>query len=71
MGEFSIFHWLVVLLILVNLIPIGKILSRTGHNPGWCVFFFFPAVNLIMLWVFAFKSWPIENKQTQLVQQPK
>lgn len=64
MGEFSIFHWLIVFALLANTVPVAKILSRTGHSPGWCVFVFFPLINLIMLWVFAFKAWPIDKKPT-------
>jgi hypothetical protein len=64
MGEFGIFHWLIVFVLLVNLIPIGKILSRTGHNPGWYVLILFPFLNMILLWVFAFKSWPFDRKPT-------
>jgi hypothetical protein len=64
MGEFSIFHWLIVFVLLVNLIPIAKILNRTGHNPGWCVLILFPFLNMILLWVFAFKRWPIDSKPT-------
>ncbi len=70
--EFSIFHWLIVIVLLANLVPVAKILSRTGHNAGWCVFVFIPLINLILLWVFAFKTWPIDNKpMTQPVQSPK
>ena len=56
MGEFSALHWLIVLAILTTAIPVARILSRTGHNSGWCVFCFFPLVNVILLWVFAFKA---------------
>jgi hypothetical protein len=61
MGEFSVVHWLIVAMLLANLVPVAKILSRTGHNAGWCVFVFFSLVNLILLWFFAFKSWPIDK----------
>jgi hypothetical protein len=61
MGEFSIFHWLIVFAILSMAIPWAKILSRTGHNAAWCVFCFFPLINLILLWFFAFKPWPTEK----------
>jgi hypothetical protein len=64
MGQLSIFHWLIVFVLLVNLIPIGKILSRTGHNAGWCLLILFPFLNMILLWVLAFKSWPIDRKPT-------
>ena len=59
MAEFSIFHWLIVLAIVA--IPVARILSRTGHNSGWCVFCFFPLINFILLWFFAFKGWPIDK----------
>jgi hypothetical protein len=62
MGEFSVFHWLVVFALLANTVPVGMVLKRTGHSPGWCVLIFVPLVNLIMLWVFAFKRWPIDVK---------
>lgn len=63
MGEFNIFHWFVVLAILACVaIPVGSILKRTGHNPIWCLFCFLPLVNFALLWVFAFKRWPIDNK---------
>ena len=45
-----------------NLIPIGRILSRAGHNPAWCLLILFPFLNMILLWVLAFKSWPIDKK---------
>jgi len=62
MGEFSIFRWLIVFVLLANLIPAARILKRTGHNPAWCLLFFFPVINLIMFWVFAFKPWPIDRQ---------
>ena len=63
MGEFGIFHWLFLLAILACVaIPTGKILKRTGHNPMWSLFCFLPLVNFALLWVFAFKPWPIDGK---------
>jgi hypothetical protein len=55
--------WLIVLVLLANIVPAAKILHRTGHNPAWCVLYFFPIVNLFIFWFFAFKPWPI-GKQT-------
>ena len=63
MVGFSIFHWLIVFFLLANIIPVARILSRTGHNAGWSVFFAFPFINLIMLWFFAFKPWPIDRRK--------
>jgi hypothetical protein len=62
MGEFSVFHWLVVFALLAIPVPFARILTRTGHSPLWCLLYFLPLVNLIALWILAFKSWPIDNK---------
>ena len=61
-NEFSVFHWLVVLMILfVMMLPAARILRRTGHSAGWSIFVFVPVVNWILLWWFAFKSWPTDK----------
>jgi hypothetical protein len=57
--EFSPFHWLVVLLIIgFLLVPIARIIRRTGNSPWWCLLFFVPLGNLIGLWLLAFLPWP-------------
>ena len=45
--------WLAIILV-----PFGKILKRTGHPAARCIVFIIPFVNLIALWIFAFKHWP-------------
>ncbi len=64
MVEFSIFHWLIVILLVTFLIPIARILRRTGHSPLWCLLWFVPLANVIALWVFAFKPWPVDTRAT-------
>ena len=44
------------------LVPIARILKRTGHEPAWCLLFVHPIANVVALWTFAFKRWPIDNK---------
>ncbi len=63
MGTFSIWHWL-VLLIVVVLPPIVSIptLRKAGWNGWWCLLWYLPLVNVIFLWVFAFAKWPNEPK---------
>jgi hypothetical protein len=64
LSEFSPIHWLLVLLILSTfLIPARQILRRAGYSGWWCLFFLFPPLNLIGLWVFAFSPWPSLTKQ--------
>jgi hypothetical protein len=51
------FFWLAIILV-----PIIRILKRTGHASGWSVLFAIPLVNLVALWIFAFKSWPVDTR---------
>ena len=60
MGSLSIWHWLIVLVVLaIFLVPIARILRRAGRSPWWCLLFFVPLGNLIGLWLFAFTRWPV------------
>lgn len=63
METFSIWHWIslviyVAVLYIIVGIPVLKILRRTGHS-GWAsILAAIPLVNIVALWVFAFKQWP-------------
>jgi hypothetical protein len=46
----------------VLLVPVAKVLRRTGHNPAWCLLVIFPGLNFIALWIFAYKPWPRVEK---------
>jgi len=55
----SIWHWIIVIFFLfIYLFPVVKILNKAGYSGWWCILAFVPLLNLIMLWVFAFASWP-------------
>jgi len=55
MGSFSIWHWLIVLVLLV---PVAKILKKAGFSPWWAILAIVPIANLVGLFVFAFIRWP-------------
>ncbi len=59
MASFSMFHGLFfVIMILIFVVPMWKIVSRTG-NPGIAaLLFFIPLVNIIALWWLAYGRWP-------------
>lgn len=66
MGTFSIWHWLIVLTyIVVFVLPCWKIVSKAGFSGAWALLALVPVVNVIMLWVFAFASWPNNNSPQQ------
>ena len=59
MGNMSIFHWIVVLVVLVvYFVPIVMIIRKAGYSGWWVLVLFVPLLNVIMLWVFAFARWP-------------
>lgn len=59
MGSFSIWHWIVVLLLALTLTwPTARILRRAGLSRWWVILALIPWVNLAALWVFAFVRWP-------------
>jgi len=70
MGAFSIWHWIslvfyVAVLYLIVGIPVLKIMRRTGHS-GWAsILAAIPLVNVVALWVFAFKQWPRDESSSQ------
>jgi len=58
---FAFLFWIIILLI-----PIFRILKRTGHSPVWSLLFVIPLVNVLALWVFAFKRWPVDQTQQRV-----
>ena len=44
-------------------IPVMQILKRTGFSRAWVLILFVPLVNLVFLWIYAFKRWPVEGEQ--------
>ena len=46
------------------LVPVIKLLRRTGHHPLWCLLAILPVANLGALWFFAFKPWPTDKQST-------
>jgi len=59
MGSFSVWHWIIVLVIILGLIvPFWKIFKRTGIPPILSILAIFPFVTIIFLWIVALKKWP-------------
>ena len=62
MGAFSIWHWLIIFFIFSSyIVPTWRIVSKAGFSGAWSLLSFVPVLNLIMLWVFAFSTWPRER----------
>jgi hypothetical protein len=67
MGGFSIFHWLVVLIVtLAWVVPMARICRRVGIGWGWSLLGFIPLFGVLGLWVIAFRPWPLEGRDGRL-----
>lgn len=59
MDSFSIWHWIIVLVIcLVFVWPFWRITRRTGNPPIMSLMLFVPVLNLIFIYYLAFGRWP-------------
>ncbi len=54
---------LVALIVWAFVAVFGRILNRAGYSRWWLLTMVVPLVNLIMLWVFAFASWPAPKRR--------
>ena len=55
----SLLPFLVIGLLFVP--PYWKIFDRSGWHPALSFLMVVPLVNLVLLWVVAFKKWPSDN----------
>jgi len=58
MGSFSIWHWIIILILLLPLWVFSRVIAKAGYSPWWALIGVIPLLNLIMFWVFAFTKWP-------------
>lgn len=57
--------WQLVIIIGIIAIPIlifAPILKKAGFSKWWSICILIPIVNLLLIWVFAFIEWPVENR---------
>ena len=66
MGGLSIWHILIVLIVLaIMIIPAARILRRAGYSPWLGLLYAVPLVSWVLLWVFAYSRWPnFDDKPT-------
>jgi len=63
MGAFSIWHWLILsVLVCLNLIYIPA-LRKAGFSGWWALLSVLPVVNIVLLWIFAFARWPAQPER--------
>ena len=61
MGSFSLWHWLIVAVyIVVWIVPFWRIFPRAGWSKWLSLLMVIAPLNIVLLWVLAFKRWPGE-----------
>ena len=71
MNSFSVWHWLIVLILLaVYVVPVWRIVSKAGFPGALALLALVPLLNIVMLWVFAFIKWPHERAIERTDQSP-
>lgn len=59
MGGISIWHWVIVLLLLVGWIwPLAVILRKAGFSGWWAALATLPVAGMFVLWGLAIAQWP-------------
>lgn len=56
-------RWLIVALVFC-LVPLWRIVKRSGMNPILSLLWLLPVANIIFLWVFAYAEWPALRRET-------
>lgn len=67
MGQFSLIHWFIALLMVVPLlvllvVPVWRLLQRAGYSGAWALLMFVPFVGFVLLWVLSFVKWPNDKE---------
>jgi uncharacterized membrane protein YhaH (DUF805 family) len=50
-----------ILLAIPLVVLFALVLRKAGYSGWWVLLGFVPIVGLVMLWVFAFSRWPIDD----------
>lgn len=59
MAGFSIWHWIILLIVgFFAVWPLWRIIKRTGNPPALALLFFVPFANLALIWFLALGRWP-------------
>lgn len=61
MGFDSVWYWFVVIGLLFLYIPAWRIVRKAGYPGALSLLLLVPVLNIVMLWVFAFVRWPVEQ----------
>lgn len=65
-ADIGVVQLLVVLAVIaVQIVPFWKIFPRAGWSPWMSLLMVVPLLNLVMLYVLAFKAWPMDHFKSE------
>ena len=63
MDRVTLGYWTILAIyLIVTGIPTARILRRTGYSRWWTLLYFIPLVNIVALWVLAYRRWPAVDR---------
>ena len=65
MGAVSVWHMIIVLVMLASNLPAYWAIRKTGWSGWWFLLLYLGPLGLIFLWVLAFAKWPGERADAQ------
>lgn len=63
-AELLVLLFIVLIVCLIVIFVYGPIAKKAGFSKWWSIALIVPLLNIILIWVFAFIKWPIEELQT-------
>lgn len=67
MGSFSIWHWLIVIIIFLTHLIFIPAVKKAGFSGWWVALSLIPGVDLVLLWVFAYAKWPAQASTHEVI----
>jgi hypothetical protein len=63
--------WLIYVLFILAIVIVGLVINwqiarKAGYKPAYSLLMFIPFVNFIVILMFAFSRWPIEEERDRL-----
>ena len=54
---------IIAVLFAITVVPFIRIFQKAGRTGWWAVLMVIPQVNVIVLWIFAFSTWPALDRR--------
>jgi len=54
---------IIAVLFAITVVPFIRIFQKAGRTGWWAVLMVIPLVNIIVLWIFAFSTWPALDRR--------